>query len=1446
MANSLLITKLSDDSFSFVVNGDVVNAITNLRNDMTSVGDEIHIKSSEGANLIKLQQILYNEVTIVDGATLPVATSPLDLRIKLRSVGFWDWMDAGGGSGADRFDDLLDTFEYFGNDGMIPMVDESQLKLVPFALPDVSYLYLFPAPLVANKGIKVNAGATAYEFYDIVNLVTQFIRSGYTTTAPSEDVVYQALALKLNSGSYTGTGQDLKNEIDVKTENSAGAIQGFTVTNNGNGTVNIATGTAFLRSTNDQYAPLVKYTIPAVTNLALTDNANNYVLVDYNGGTPALTVTTNSATINTETNSLAILISRVGNTLDWLSLVGQNNDANAKIRIRFLNQEGIRRANGAVIGLSNRNLTLTAGTLFSGLIRINSPAFNTASPDTFTYVYNNGAVWTRVTGQTQVNNTQYNNGGTLTTMPGSDFRTDYVYLLPNNPSKLYVVYGTTTYANITLARNAPTPTSLPSELQVLGLLVGRQIIQRNAPSISEVTSAFTDVFAGVGVPEHNALAGLQGGAVNDYQHLTTTQLNGLIQKNTIAQIRAFSGTLTNTIFYTTDLNQEGNWYYDASDTTSADNTGTILVTADGKRIKRVVQNRTIDPNWFGLKGDNSFDNTTLLKNMITSLGDGFVYEFKTGTYVLSDYIPVPNKITVSGLGNVIFKQNTNYKTIFNVTADGCSFDNFTTQQTGKSQEINFPYGYGAGITFFRVKSGYANKIKCYDSGDETNLDVSSVSGAGIYISGSDNIKVTNCSFYNCRMGINIDDYQNVAVGNPARFTASYNDILNSHFEDNYFGINIDFGALGGGIDFKPGIIKDCEFVRVTYGKSAIESKTFACKTPQIIENPQITGGFLQAIAFIFGSYYSVVRGGYINGAYDGIAMYQQPSQAESRYILIDGIVIENCTNSGIYSNSSYDCTIANSEISLCKYGVWATNFTWNLELNNNNIHNNKFTGVKFDEVLGGKIIGGSIINNSTDGVGGGSSGIIINEPNIDGRISGIDISGVTFDYSYVSSDAVPSTNQLNAIKSVGNYFASTSKTVPGVFRDNFLGRCAIVDSKTEISGLGLAYRSNSKAGTALIDFPEYLNIKNRKIFAGSGIPNGTLIGSVGDIYMREDGSLRNSMYVKTSGAATNTGWTNMVSFAELVLSDMNDATGFSIIRSTNTCLNTPIANTYFQGIQFAANSDNAYANQIVYDIQGNCYERVKDNNVWGSWRARDAVKLTEITSVSTNVFSGARNQIIIQDFATSLTNPLITDPATFQGLTKLFKNKGVGNMVISLTGTTIDGSGTSITLATGEIMLLVCTAINTYKTVYRENISLKADLASPTFTGDPKAPTPVNPTSIANKAYVDGLITAQPKVYKAIVSQIGTADPTAVVIANTLGGTVVWTRTAVGNYRATLAGAFPAAKTLPLTGVTTNGTNFSIGVVRGSDDYIFMDSFTSGILTDSTINNQSVSFEVYP
>jgi hypothetical protein len=50
------------------------------------------------------------------------------------------------------------------------------------------------------------------------------------------------------------------------------------------------------------------------------------------------------------------------------------------------------------------------------------------------------------------------------------------------------------------------------------------------------------------------------------------------------------------------------------------------------------------------------------------------------------------------------------------------------------------------------------------------------------------------------------------------------------------------------------------------------------------------------------------------------------------------------------------------------------------------------------------------------------------------------------------------------------------------------------------------------------------------------------------------------------------------------------------------------------------------------------------------------------------------------------------------------------------------------------------------------------------------------------------------KVYSALLTQIGANAPVATLLQNTLGGTPVWTRSDVGTYVCTLAGAFPTGK----------------------------------------------------
>ena len=44
------------------------------------------------------------------------------------------------------------------------------------------------------------------------------------------------------------------------------------------------------------------------------------------------------------------------------------------------------------------------------------------------------------------------------------------------------------------------------------------------------------------------------------------------------------------------------------------------------------------------------------------------------------------------------------------------------------------------------------------------------------------------------------------------------------------------------------------------------------------------------------------------------------------------------------------------------------------------------------------------------------------------------------------------------------------------------------------------------------------------VLAGVGAPNGSVIGSVGDLYVDKEGGASTTLYVKESGSATNTGW----------------------------------------------------------------------------------------------------------------------------------------------------------------------------------------------------------------------------------------------------------------------------------------------------------------------------------
>lgn len=98
-------------------------------------------------------------------------------------------------------------------------------------------------------------------------------------------------------------------------------------------------------------------------------------------------------------------------------------------------------------------------------------------------------------------------------------------------------------------------------------------------------------------------------------------------------------------------------------------------------------------------------------------------------------------------------------------------------------------------------------------------------------------------------------------------------------------------------------------------------------------------------------------------------------------------------------------------------------------------------------------------------------------------------------------------------------------------------------------------------------------------------------------------------------------------------------------------------------------------------------------------------------------------------------------------------------------------------------------------------------------------------------------------VYTAILTQTGTSAPTATVLENTLGGTVVWTYNAEGSYIGTLTGAFTADKTAIFTG-GFDGFYFSY---RGSANTVTILTYDETLtLANDYLNKNPIEIRVYP
>ncbi|WP_158289363.1 glycosyl hydrolase family 28-related protein [Paenibacillus flagellatus] len=112
---------------------------------------------------------------------------------------------------------------------------------------------------------------------------------------------------------------------------------------------------------------------------------------------------------------------------------------------------------------------------------------------------------------------------------------------------------------------------------------------------------------------------------------------GCVVRATIAELRAMTAPDPALAYLVTDPGQEGHFIVDPEDTTSSDNTGTVLVAASGARLKRLLEAPFMNVKWFGAKGDDTTVDMTAIQlaiNAASAMGGGTVFVPK-GTYIVA-------------------------------------------------------------------------------------------------------------------------------------------------------------------------------------------------------------------------------------------------------------------------------------------------------------------------------------------------------------------------------------------------------------------------------------------------------------------------------------------------------------------------------------------------------------------------------------------------------------------------------------------------------------------------------------------------------------------------------------------------------------------------------------------------------------------------------------------
>lgn len=288
---------------------------------------------------------------------------------------------------------------------------------------------------------------------------------------------------------------------------SSGLISGGSISSNGDGTCTVAAGDGLVKIADNENSTTKFFNWAEDISVALVDDQLNYIYVNYNVATEAVTVsaTLNFAALNKNYQFVISPVFRKGTDIEIINGGGVKLSNSRRDEWNRLEYRGIERMSGGIVSeIGTRNIGVTAAVYYKNNYPAVCAAIDTSGAGRFTAIYRDGAGgWTFSSGQQQFSNILYDDGdGTPGNVSPAKYAVYWVYQCLEDD--IYIQYGQVLNRNLTQAQSATPPTP-PNYLASWATLRAKIIILSGATNATEIEPYNEINFSTTVASNHNEL-----------------------------------------------------------------------------------------------------------------------------------------------------------------------------------------------------------------------------------------------------------------------------------------------------------------------------------------------------------------------------------------------------------------------------------------------------------------------------------------------------------------------------------------------------------------------------------------------------------------------------------------------------------------------------------------------------------------------------------------------------------------------------------------------------------------------------------------------------------------------------------------------------------------------------------------------------------------------------